>query len=944
MPDETALHFGPFRLLPSRRQLFEGDRPVAIGGRAFDLLVALVDCAGDVVPAKVLLERVWGRSVVDDSSLRVHIATLRKLLGDGRDGLRYISNVPLRGYCFVAPVSPVQAGEAGASTDAPAAAAGALPPDPERPGRLPTPVRLLGREASIDEIAQRLGACRCLSIVGPGGIGKTAVAVAAAHRLREAFEHGAVFLDLTPLGHAALVPTLLASALGIAVDALRPIDALARHLQGRQLLVVLDNCEHLIDATADLAQQLLARAPRLRLLATSREALRVDGELLHRLPPLPAPPAAVPLSLDQARSYPAVQLFAERASDGLGGFVLQEADAEVVGEICRRLDGIPLAIELAAASVQVLGIHELASHLGDRLSMLVHGRRTALPRHQTLRATLDWSFDLLGPAEQSVLMRLSVFRGWFTLEAADAVCTDGAGRLDVIDCVGQLVGKSMLSADVGGEVAYYRLLESTRAYAQERLAARGEWAATAARHALHQQSVYLEAEAGREQRSPGQWIALHGRGIDDLRAAIAWAFGAGGAGVVGVTLVATSAPLWFALSLIGEYRQLAEQALAQARQQPVDAIRLMQLHEAHGHALWHTRGSGPAMHEAFSQALALAERNAAVAYQLRAVWGLWLICNTVGDYAGSRRLAERFGDIAGPAPPPDTALTHDRMMALGLHFHGEQARAMQHARRVLEHPITVNHVARNSGFQFDQRVSALTVLARILWVRGLPEQALAHARLAVQEAQQIRHALSLCYAIANGAAPVAFWAGDREAARHYTGLLLDCATDAALDFWLAFGHGYRLALLLTDADAAARMPAPPLQHPAAGQLLRETLCTIDATLADDDLLARARLGGGSWCAPELMRVKALRLLQQGEGACQAEARQLLREAIELAREQQALSWELRCTMALARCWQQEGQARWGLPLLTGVLERFTEGHDTADLRAAGQLLYSLEAG
>ncbi len=928
-PSPRALRFGPFHLVPSRRTLLEGERPVALGSRAFDLLVALTERPGQLLPASALMARVWHDTVVDAGSLRVHMTALRKALGEGRGGRRYIVNVPAQGYSFVAPVE-----------HADAAAPCPPPVEPvQRPRTLPAVTPLLGRDAAIDEIVGRLGRHRCISIVGPGGMGKTALAAATAERAHAAHADGAVWLDLAPLTGGGQVATALASALGLIADPAAPLAVLGTFLRDKHLLLVLDNCEHLVDHVAELAEQLLRVAARLHLLATSREALRIEGEWVHRLAPLGLPAADTGLTAAQALAWPAVQLFVERTSAGHDGFVFDDAAAAAAGEICRRLDGIPLAIELAAASVESLGVQGLAAHLGDRLALLTHGRRTALPRHQTLRATLDWSYALLAPPEQQLLRQLAVFRGAFPLDAALAVgaVPGGAGAPALAEALYNLVAKSMLSVDTTSEPVHYRLLESTRAYALEALAARGETAVAAQRHARYLESLFAAASA--RPLPPVQWLELHGRRIDDLRAALQWAFAPGGERLVGIALAATTAPLWFSLSLMAEYRQIAEQALAGLAAEPAsDQALEMRLREAYGHALWHTRGGGPAMTEAFSRALALAESQGAAAYQLRAVWGLWLICNTSGDYAGSERLARHFGAIAGPTPTPDLAVTHDRMMALGLHFHGDQAGALVHARRVLEHPGTVNHTSLNSGFQFDQRVSALTVLARILWVLGRPHEALAHATQSVDEALAIDHTLSLCYAIANGAAPVAFWAGEWDTAQRWTELLLQRAGERSLPFWLAFGRAYRLLLALDGAPVRpdAAEVAEALHGPAVGNLLRETLCTVDPSLAEPALLARAEEDGASWCAPELLRVRAAQLRERGDGAA---ADALLQRALRLARDQQALAWELRCGIDLARSRAVHDPLA-ARATLGDVLARFEPGAGSADLSAARALLAS----
>ena len=946
MRQSPVLSFGPFRLLPASRALFEDGQPLRLGSRAFDLLVALCERAGDVVPSQELMAAAWPNSVVEDGSLRVHIAALRKVLGDGQPGRRYISNVPLRGYCFVAPVQRSDGDEpplAGAAT--PAALAMPATPISAAPG-LPLPLsRIVGREEVIAELCQRVPQRRCITLVGPGGIGKTSVALAVARELAQEQAYEVVFVELASLREAPLVAQALASALGIVVPVADPVPALAAYLRDKsRLLLVLDNCEHLVATAAELAEQLLQHAQGIHLLATSREALRIQGEWVQRLGSLRLPPHGQPLRAAEALDYAAVQLFAERAAASADGFVLTDADAATVCEICCGVDGIPLAIELAASAVGLLGLGGLAEGLGGRLALLGRGRRTALPRHQTLRATLDWSFELLSLQEQALLLRLSVFHSAFARAAALAVFDAGTSATsatsapcEVEDALAGLVAKSLLSTDIQGDFVLYRMLETAREYAAAKREAAGLGPALALCHAHYMLALLRESEAQPSGQVTTDWPVKHGRSVDDLRAAAAWAFSPAGDTRLGVSLMAWSAPLWFALSLMAEYRSLSERALAAidadsgTQVPPEDTMRLC---EALGHALWHTRGGGLAMSDSFNRALAIADQLGATAFRMRCLWGLWLICNTVGDYRGSKRLAEQFGEIVATAPEAGAQLTHERMLSLGLHFYGDQGRARVHAERVLESAVATNHTARNSGFQFDRRVAALTVMARILWLQGYPDQALQRAQEAVDEALSTGHALSLCYAIANGSAPVAFWAGDITAARRYTALLQQRADERSLYFWQSFGAGYRLLLELIDADC--KMPSrSALLHPAMGTLLRETLCTVQPSLAEATLLARGPSGDGGWCTAELLRLQGD---QQLAGGAVAEAEALFQRGVEVAAQQQALSWELRCSTSLACSWAGRGQVAQAHTLLAGVLSRFTEGAGSADLQRAAALI------
>ena len=482
--DEATFAFGSFRLLPAQRALLEDGKPLRLGSRALDILIALVERAGETIRKDELIAKTWPDAVVDEGALRVHVAALRKSLGDGRAGKRYIANIPGRGYSFVAPVARERRQPA---TDPPDGAAVG--------GNLPAPLtRIIGRDVIITALTTQLVRHRFLTIVGPGGIGKTTVAVKVAENASMSYRDGVWFAGLASLPDPDLVASALGTVLGLALPAVNPAAGLTGWLRDKQALIVLDSCEHVIDATAAMAEAILKAAAGVSILATSREPLRAEGERLHRLRSLEVPPRWDDLTPDGALKYPAVQLFNERASATMDGFVLGEADVAPVLEICHRLDGVPLALELAAARVDVFGVKGLAAHLDDRFAFLTSGRRTALPRHQTLRAAMDWSYDVLLETEQIVLRRISVFQGDFTIEAAAAVASDERiGTADVFDAVADLSAKSLVSTDISSDVIYHRLLDTTRAYALEKLTLSAEIPSVAFRHAEYYRDLLTAA-------------------------------------------------------------------------------------------------------------------------------------------------------------------------------------------------------------------------------------------------------------------------------------------------------------------------------------------------------------------------------------------------------------------------------------------------------------------
>ena len=473
-PRREILSFGPFSLVVSERLLMRDGDPVGLGGRTLDMLIALVSRPNEIVLKRDLLAQVWPDVTVEEISLRFHIARLREALGDRVNGARYIITVPGRGYCFVAPISrsadrggklgtgasafpnsgfPRMVGHAddiaadrglmrtasghgyqftgdvctqpaGSDESVVSGMVAARPTSTLPPTNLPEPLsELIGRENEIGEILNLAAAHRLVTLTGPGGIGKTSVALALARELRPNFADGVWLAEFSPLTDPGLVPATVVAAAGIELGGEISVQRVAQALAGRRLLLVLDTCEHVIGVAAALAEAILRAGPASRIIATSREPLRVEGEWIYGIPPL-AVPAENPT--DDALQYGAVQLFVSRARAAEPHFVLNRRIAGTISAICRRLDGIPLAVELAAARAAALDIGELAVRLSDRFSLLTRGRRTALPRHQTLRATLDWSYELLSEPERILLRRLAIFAGPFSLEAASAVA-GGAG-------------------------------------------------------------------------------------------------------------------------------------------------------------------------------------------------------------------------------------------------------------------------------------------------------------------------------------------------------------------------------------------------------------------------------------------------------------------------------------------------------------------------------------
>jgi predicted ATPase/DNA-binding winged helix-turn-helix (wHTH) protein len=943
-----AISFGPFRLLAAQRLLLEGDNPVRLGSRAFDILAALVERPGEVFSKKELIARVWPKTFVEDANLKIQISALRRALGDGQGGQRYVITVPGRGYNFVAAVRLEE------SLRAP------LPPRmaPTAVHNLPfAATRMIGREEAVAALVSRLLRERLVTIVGPGGIGKTTVALAVAERMIAGYEHGVWLIDLAPLGDPRLVPSAVATVLGTETHTEDPLLGLVAGLRDRRMLLLLDNCEHVIEATASLAAAVLRGVPGVNILSTSREPLGVAGEREYHLGPLGSPQPSARLMAAEVAAFPAVQLFVERVTAIVEDFALTDENAAAVGEICRRLDGLPLAIEFAACRVEVLGIDGLAAHLDDSLPLLGEQHRTAMPRHRTMRAVLDWSHGLLSEIEQRFFQALGIFTGGFTVEAAAAVAMDSAStRVDAMDRLADLAAKSLIVADVSGADPRFRLLDTTRAYAIEKLDERGEHERIARRHAEYYRGLFEHAEDEAAVRPTDEWLTAHAREIDNLRAALDWALSLHGDEAIGIALTVASVPLWLRLSLLGECRKRAERALAAIdRVADLESGTEMLLRAALGMCLMYTRGPVGEAESIWARVLELAERIGDAGYQLRALYGLWLYNFLICEFRVALELSERFRRVAEHVATAADIPTADRMACITLHFLGDQAPARANAERALSAPVLGDRNLRTTQYGTDQRVGPSVFLARALWLQGLPDQAVRTVMASVEEAAKIGHANSTCIALADGACLISILVDDLARAERFAVMLSDCAQKHALGVWRTYALAVRGRLLIrrdpSEGAGLLRSALTELQKTPydvrftlysawLAETLGETGRPREALLAVDNALRRAESTDERWFYPELLRIRGNLLIQEGSSG--AASSDCFSRSLEWAQGQKALSWELRTTMDVVRLRRGDIDLAQARHLLQSVRGRFSEGFQTGDLVAAGRLLAELE--
>lgn len=558
-----SYHFGRFELDPATRQVLAEGHPITLGARAIDVLVALVERNDRVVTKDELLEMAWPGLIVEENNLQVQVSALRKALGASS-----IATVPGRGYRFALALS---------SAEKPA-----LPAETPKHNLPQFLTSFIGREHDLREYARLLALSRLLTLTGIGGSGKTRLAIKLAESVLPSFVDGAWLVDLAPLSDAERVPLAVMAALGIRNRLDRPhAETICEHLAGRRALIVLDNCEHLASVCAELVRQVLAAAPGVQVLATSREALDVRGEQAVTVRSLDLP--AIGTALDPARlsACESIRLFLERARLAAPRFSLDPQNAAAIAEICRRLDGIPLAIELAAARVKVLSVDEIRARLDDRFRMLTSARGGAAARQQTLLAAIQWSYDHLAEDEQKLLRTLSVFAGGWTLAAAVRVVGERADEYEILDVLTRLADRSLVTIEwVADGTTRYALLETVREYAKEQLDASGAGRVVRKQHLQYFLELAEEAALRISSDAPGPWLARLKAETENLLQALAWCGHVEDGAILGLRLATKLGPFWFHSGLIELGHRETSTALGRPGAQARNRIRTAALVEA----------------------------------------------------------------------------------------------------------------------------------------------------------------------------------------------------------------------------------------------------------------------------------------------------------------------------------------------------------------------------
>jgi predicted ATPase/DNA-binding winged helix-turn-helix (wHTH) protein len=933
--------FGATNVAPARRELLHKGKKVEVGDRAFDLLLYLVTSRGDIATKDAIIAHVWPRRIVEENTVEGQISVLRRALGSDRTAIRTISG---RGYQFTGDFALRGSAES-------------LTEHGERHGVfVPADIApILGRSEALEDICHATQCRRLVTLVGAGGVGKTRLALEAARQLEQHFPDGVFVAELAATTSADFLPGAIAVALGFPLgDGTPSLDRLALALSTKRLLLILDNCEHLIADTAQICERLLCVAPGSKVLATSREPLRICGEYVYRVPSLSVPQDE---NSPNASEFGAVRLFTERAGDQ--NSARQDGERSALSatiRICRQLDGIPLAIELAAACSTSMSLDEIADKLDDRFRLLTRGSRTALPRQQTLRATLDWSYALLSPTQKEILNRVSLFAGAFSIESAQALATTVETSPDLVfTAVRELVDKSLISiVPAQGKARFrFRLLETTRAYAREKLHAEGSWSDWRRRHAAYLLGIFQEAEKLAAARADIDWNTCYAPHLEDLRAALEWGFSTDGDPYMAVDLTIAGIPLSMQLALLEECLGRVDKALL-LLSRTSDAVgeREMKLFAARGMCLL-CYEVGPRTSEAFEKVIDIANEIGNDNYQLLGIWGRWMCFYLNGQYTKMPALAMIFNDVASRSQWACDKLAADRLTGMSDLFIGKLDVGLRSLDRAANCAIELPRTQR-MRFLYDERMLSHTSLAHALWFKGHIDQARVAALQALTDAREFDHPVSICYALSEAICTLALLTGDDSTLEEATVELALQTQRHSIATWRARAEMWQglIELRMGNASAYIQKIYPAMARIGSKRFYMSLTPFVTATanaLAHFGKRAQAlelilpsverAINTQDECSyPELLRAKA-EILTTGQGSTDDPAIEIMfREALAHASRLGFLSWEIRCAISLASFLKSRSAGYCTDDIIAPLYDRFDGGFDSQDLRAAKALL------
>ena len=936
-----CFRFGPYSLDVTARSLRKGPSEVALGSRAFDILTALLRAEGAILSTRELMAAAWPGLVVEDSNIRVQIAHLRRAIGCGENGVRRIGSVPGRGYSFVAEAERVTVGAdwlRGTTGDADSARSTA--------NYITTAQAkaTVGREDCIAELAQLMLQRRLITVVGAGGLGKTTLALETLSSIK-LFRDKVFVVDLSA-SSAYRVMYDIASTVGYRPSGDVTLSGLAEYLECLHPLLILDSCEHVIDAVAAICGHVMGHTRSVSLLCTSREPMRISDEYVYQLRPLQMPREGHVITTVDVDAWAAVKLFVSRASEGGATDFMSDDGAEQIACICRRLGGNPHAIELVASRVGTYGVPGVSSMLSSGAALQWQGRRDASPRHQTVEATLDWTYELLPELHQVALRRLCVFAGEFTMEAAIDVLSDQMlNPSATAEALADLVEKSLVAARPLEGKTKLRLLDTTRAYAMRKLAEGEESRQVARRHALYYAGKIIQQEydllPASDSRLPPQDEYL-----ENVRAAIEWAATRGHDRELLMSLCAGAAPMFLQNRLFHDCLRACDLALASIPEEFRDGTVHLAIIEAQAIALASTAKYGEIL-KSCNAGLRISHQLEHKRATLHLIGGLHLEAIASGSFLDACQLAEKYAAIAAAGGDSTELVIADWLRGASYHFIGKfseadtcfagsRRRTAQASLRALGH------------FDVKAKLHASIGMTRTKWAKGLLSQALHLAFKSIDEFRDHPDALFACITMAM---PVILMND------------LDVTGEGLVKELQSVSPVYRVGLRphviqmlkgmihlrrsdYRDAERLLRgcLPAIQLQPPRIyllhdlAEALLETGSAAEALHHIDEAIALTESSAGTFNLAELQRVRAMSLMAMSGRSALAECRRILDQAFLTAERQGAPCWQLGIAVSRVHLEQHGGDIDAARLELRRIHDLFSEGLETRLLREAEALI------
>jgi predicted ATPase len=921
MPGST-IRIGSLVLDRRALELFENGNRLLLGTKACRILIALAERHGEIVSPAELTEAAWPDQHVEEVNLRVQIGAIRKVLAECSAHAPTIKTVPREGYLLILP-------EESADTETPERRPARYAP------RLLEP--LIGRTDAMAHLAQLLATRRIVTIKGAAGIGKTSLALAAAAQWAGAGREW-VFVDLAVPINSAQVAQKVHAALELTGKPQDLVSDIVRALRSEEILIVLDNCEHVLDGAAAISQALGQKTDGVRILATSRESLATYGEHVFQLDPLDCGPVGRRLKASEALAYPGIELFANRAKARGQSLMVHDGNVSQIAEICQRLDGIPLAIQLAASSCEVMTVGELARRLDDRFSLLTHGERTALPRHKTLQAALEWGHDLLQPAEATVFRRLGVFRHAFAAADVHEVATGGdLARLQVDEAIKALTAKSFMVVEGASGRTMFRFLETTRIFALAKLGEVSELTAVVERHARN--------VLGRFASIGGLPASSHTKAIfrslvDDWRGAHDHALETA-QGPLALDLLHRALTMCERLNITDEFVDRSEKTFDLIDQTGDRSLVSKELavrnHYSQILAIYgSTRDleSLSKMTASAKKALDLARTIDAVPEQLQALWALANSASGRSDTQKQLFFANEFRAVADRLGDPQMLQNAYRLQCAGRYWSGDFAGAVAAVNEALRDPGQFMATVSTRG---DGHASTtLTMYARAKWAIGEFDEAIAQATRARLLAHEAGDARTLYYVLYTSVLPISLWSGNMaEAVEHIT-TIEELARQYSAAGWGKHMKQWHIAINLLQ-QCGGSYGSAAVAAPFGAEWFADNATSLHCAFHKPQDLVRVSDRVDHWCTAEHYRAAGEQVLAGAYPDLPA-VRLLFDAALDIAERQGAIAWQIRARNSIARLCLAADDRDGAAAVLAPVRSRFSADSVNADVRMAWSLL------